>query len=669
MAPLRLASPSLSEMGHIVIVKKPDSAILEIVANSTTVKSNTDACIRIMEYIHQILCAIINLDLVANSDMQRSSALLHDFESFTETLHRIHTLMTTLQRMGKIKQIVKQFDHAAQLESSTIALQDTLDNFKIRNGISIVSDVAHMERSAKQQHEELLAFLADHPESTVSDSVSDAGNLSLLNLSSVSLAILPGRPKIFHGREKELDHVVHILLQDAPRISILGMGGMGKTSLATAALHHPEVSLKYSNRYFIGCHSTPSCTELLSTIGAHIGIDKGLRLAQRIYGYFLHSPPSLLVLDNLETPWESSNSRLEVEEFLSLLADIPHLAVLVSWFLDLYRFPIIHTLKLQITMRGSERPGNVKWTRPFLEPLKPLPDSAALETFLAIADARHTEDSIRGLLHLTGNLPLAVTLMASVAAYEGCEASLARWNVENTQLLSDGYDQRSSLDISIMLSFSSARMTPAAQDLLAVLSLLPDGFSEADIIESNLPIPNIFTCKATLIRTALAYIDKTGRLKTLIPIQEHIRRIHPLPQLLRVALRQHFHEMLEAWIAVKIPSSNDINIVAQLSSLLGNFNAVLLDGLKQDDPDIVQTMQSILCLNRFFRRTQGRWAPPLLTLGEKIQSWRDTPIYGKYLIERLISCENLCPLPDAETHIDAGNQYFEAGSDLDKGNT
>lgn len=147
----------------------------------------------------------------------------------------------------------------------------------------------------------------------------------------------------------------------------------------------------------------------------------------------------------------------------------------------------------QITMRGAERPAMVKWSRPFLAPLVPLPDSAALKTFFEIADTDHEESDVRQLLAFTGNLPLAVTLMANVAAYDGCEAAISRWKTENTRLLSDGYDQRSSLDISIMLSFTSSRMTPEAQDLLAILSMLPDGLSDSDLVQSGLPIPNILT--------------------------------------------------------------------------------------------------------------------------------------------------------------------------------
>jgi hypothetical protein len=43
----------------------------------------------------------------------------------------------------------------------------------------------------------------------------------------------------------------------------------------------------------------------------------------------MDAPPSLLVLDNLETSWESVSSRKEVEEFLSLLTDVPQLGLMV----------------------------------------------------------------------------------------------------------------------------------------------------------------------------------------------------------------------------------------------------------------------------------------------------------------------------------------------------
>ncbi|KAJ7215261.1 P-loop containing nucleoside triphosphate hydrolase protein, partial [Mycena rebaudengoi] len=273
---------------------------------------------------------------------------------------------------------------------------------------------------------------------------------------------LPASPKIFHGRESELKDVVNVLLQNSARVAILGAGGIGKTTLATAAIHTPQVEAKYSHRYFVPCHSSPTCSELAGITADHVGLDKGSNMAKKIAHHFAHAPPSLLVLDNLETTWENLSSRSEIEEFLSLLTDVPHLG-------------------LMITLRGAERPSQVKWTCPFLAPLEPLSSVAARQTFIEVADQEHDGASIEELLELAENLPLAVSLIASVAGSEGCAQALSRWKLESTRMLSDGYDQRASLDISIMLSYTSSWMTPGAQELLSILRMLPDGLADADL--------------------------------------------------------------------------------------------------------------------------------------------------------------------------------------------
>ncbi|KAJ7266504.1 hypothetical protein C8J57DRAFT_1717872 [Mycena rebaudengoi] len=270
--------------------------------------------------------------------------------------------------------------------------------------------------------------------------------------SSGSFGLLPPCPQIFNGRESELQDVVNILIQDSAHISILGAGGMGKTSLAIAALHNPQVKAKYSHRYFVPCHSSPTCTELAATIADHVGLEKGSNMAKKI------------------------------------------------------------------TLRGAEHPSKVKWTHPFLAPLKPLSNVAARQTFIEVADDGHDDASIKELLELTGNLPLAVSLIASVTSSEGCAKALSRWKLESTWMLSDGYDQRSSLDISTMLSYTSSHMTPGAQELLSILSMLPDGLADANLVQAKLPIPDILGCKATLIGTALAFVAQDQHLKVLVPI-------------------------------------------------------------------------------------------------------------------------------------------------------
>ena len=143
--------------------------------------------------------------------------------------------------------------------------------------------------------------------------------------------MLPSEPKIFHGRGSELSDILKLLMQEAPRIAILGGGGMGKTSLARAVLHHPTIIGKYAqHRFFVACDSTSSKDELVTLIGAHLGLKPTKYLTKGILHHFTTNLSCLLVLDNLETLSESTAIRRDIEEFLSLLTDVKHLALIVS---------------------------------------------------------------------------------------------------------------------------------------------------------------------------------------------------------------------------------------------------------------------------------------------------------------------------------------------------
>jgi hypothetical protein len=105
---------------------------------------------------------------------------------------------------------------------------------------------------------------------------------------------------------------------------------MGKTALALAALHHPAIMAKYNLRHFISCESASTSADLMTIIGLHLGLEPSSQLSKIIVQHLEQCPPCLVVLDNLETPWEPIESRPQVEAFLSLLASIPNLGLLVS---------------------------------------------------------------------------------------------------------------------------------------------------------------------------------------------------------------------------------------------------------------------------------------------------------------------------------------------------
>jgi hypothetical protein len=136
--------------------------------------------------------------------------------------------------------------------------------------------------------------------------------------------------------------------------------------------------------------------------------------------------------------------------------------------------------------------------------------NAVQKIFIDIADDGYNIEEVDKVLSLSNNMPLAITLLANVADSEGCSAVQSRWEAEKTSMISEGYDKRSNLDLSISLSLSSPRISsqPQAQDLLSLLSMLPEGLSDVELLQSKLLIKDIWKCKTTLTRTSLAYVNE-----------------------------------------------------------------------------------------------------------------------------------------------------------------
>ncbi|KAJ7030190.1 P-loop containing nucleoside triphosphate hydrolase protein, partial [Mycena alexandri] len=374
--------------------------------------------------------------------------------------------------------------------------------------------------------------------------------------------MLPAEPKIFHGRNSQLADILRLFRQGSPRIAILGSGGMGKTSLARIVVHHEEITTKYQgNRFFVTCDTASSKPELAGLIGAHLGLKPGKDLTRVVLQHFSSSPPTLLILDNLETVWEPTKSRKEIEEFLSLLTDI-------------------NSLALVITMRGAERPSKVQWTRPFLLPLPPLAQDAARKMFIDIVDDKHSLEEVDQVLSLTDNMPLSISLLAHLVDVEGCHQILSRWETEKTSLISEGYDKRSNLELSISLSLSSPRIAsmPNSRDLLALLSMLPDGLSDVELKQTKFPIKDILGCRTVLLCTALAYTDDHKRLKALVPIREYMGRLFPPANQMIQPLLKHFHELLETYSAAFGTTSGTVPI-NRITSNYTNILNILRYGL------------------------------------------------------------------------------------------
>ncbi|KAJ7128554.1 hypothetical protein C8R44DRAFT_732888 [Mycena epipterygia] len=537
------------------------------------VKKNKEECIQLMENLHELLYAIVNLHMKTRNPSCLPPATLSAFGELTETLHKVYAFIEAQQEGNKIKHFFRQSEMKTLLSDCHVGLQKVFDMLKMEGAISLHGNIVQMQTETERIHMELLELISTSSDATISDRSSSIHHWSnSLHNSSNSISMLPAKPKILHGRESELKHIVEILHEESARIAILGAGGMGKTSLAKAALHHPDIVSKYQNQFFVASDSATTSIELAALIGLHLGLKPGKDLTKPVVHYFYNKGPSLLVLDNLETLWEPMQSRGGVEEFLSSLTDVSHLALM------------------------AKRPAKVHWTHPFLQPLEPLSDEAAHQTFVDIAEDFHDSEDITKLLSLTDNMPLAVDLIAHLVDHEGCENVLLRWATEKTSLLSSGHDRRSNLDMSITISLSSPRLSSGAKDLLSLLSILPDGLSEAELLQSKLSIKDILACRSILLRTSLAYEDDRKRLKSLVPIREHMQKFHSAPSSLIHQVQKHFHLLLDIYHN-HFGSKQVAGHLNQIISNLGNLHQVLLRGLQQDNPTLSNTINCVIFLN------------------------------------------------------------------------
>ncbi|KAJ7106957.1 hypothetical protein C8R44DRAFT_805003 [Mycena epipterygia] len=613
------ASSSLQTIAnsHHIAFLQPiaDSSLLLFESlSSGKLKANTKAFLQIAELIHQVECVIISTCVA--TQYRLPIGILRTMAQFAETLQKLNTCFRSQQELGKMKLFLKQSEIATQLRACEQELQDALEILKLQATGNISASLDAMKDSTEQRHHDLLQLIE---QCKGWEPRSQAQEPSLDNHSSDSIfSLLPPRPKIFHGREGKLMAVVDVLALCPAHVAILGPGGIGKTTLATAVLHHTNIVSKYCARYFIPCDSADTTAQLINTVSHYLGLEPSRRPAEMITHYFTDSGPSILVLDNLDTAWEPADNRCGVEEFLALLSGIEQLA-------------------LVITMRGAERPARVKWNRPFLPPLGPLEPAASRQTFIDISDIPDTqeESDFAEILELTGHLPLAVSLMASVTASEGYSNALSRWNSENTSLLSDGHGKGSNLEKSITMSLTSPRMAlrPAALKLLSVLSIIPDGLREVDLLAPGLPISLILDSKSVLIRTSLAHIDFDGRLRVLNPIREYIQRVHPPEQSLVQALAEYWQELLSLWDSH--PELHSRDLVSQLRGNIANINAVILYKSKTQHTLDVQLLHAIITLTAFSQRMLIPDSPLLPLVPKFIASSGDTLLHRRYLILRL----------------------------------
>ncbi|KAF7352147.1 NB-ARC domain-containing protein [Mycena venus] len=209
---LSLVTPILSELCDAFgspFLKAISTITLSLSAEAENIKRNKDDCIELIEQVHTIVCAIVDLHIKADNNSILPPAMLEHLGSFTKTLQKIHTYVEAKQDASRFKHFFHQNATKTLLRECKAGLQQALAVFKVQIGIEFFADMGEMQKSMHEKHDKMLALISAC--STREPSI-NAGFASS-DSSTASLSMLPAEPKIFHGRETELKQILDIFKQ------------------------------------------------------------------------------------------------------------------------------------------------------------------------------------------------------------------------------------------------------------------------------------------------------------------------------------------------------------------------------------------------------------------------------------------------------------------------
>lgn len=303
----------------------------------------------------------------------------------------------------------------------------------------------------------------------------------------------------FVGRKRELDRLVTGVTGSPGGCAfvVLGGPGFGKTTVTRQLASRPEIVERFDGRrWFVPLERARTRNEFEAAVARSVGGDDFRDAVALCVGR-----PALLILDNLETPWEAAREATE-----AVLADL-----LGAGF------------TLVASMRGLDRPGGVAWVPVRLPPLEA---AASRELFLGIADQISVGDRhLPCLLEKLAGIPLAIELVAHQAMpFTRAGPILEQWERVGTAMARRGdgsRDRLSSLDVSIELSVTSRRLTSAGRRMLHLLAELPAGAAFEDL--SALVRGDAYAAVRGCLVTGLAF-EREDRVGLLPPIRDYVSR-------------------------------------------------------------------------------------------------------------------------------------------------
>ncbi|KAK7454093.1 hypothetical protein VKT23_011604 [Stygiomarasmius scandens] len=332
--------------------------------------------------------------------------------------------------------------------------QDAIERFQTLRGLHAAEDIGKIQDKLELVYGELRTI--SQQVSQLQSSFDDLkARLGPLDESHLVVPTMPNPPSIFHGRDVIVNEIANTLSRRTPdgklsRFCILGSGGLGKTSAALAVMRHPTIQKEFSGgQFWIPCNTAHSPSALLDALAEGTGVNpQSKNLLRSILTRLSSSAePSVLLLDNFETPWLlDEGSQAKVRALLEQLDAIPNVAIL-------------------LTMRSNSPPLR-NWAHTDFPPVL-LEDSRKI--YLDVDESAEHSSDLDALLNALGHMPGAVYLMANLGLNSLSTPAklLEQWRAGGINVM----------DHCIGLSMNSTFVTgcEGAIELLQVLSMLPAG--------------------------------------------------------------------------------------------------------------------------------------------------------------------------------------------------